>query len=354
MKKNWLFYLLVIACIHILVTSCSKDDPADNPPVEEPTWKNSLGTYTPDESHKLIINGKEDGLSKSKTVTLAAETGENAKITLTNIVPDNATVEINNVTMIRKDDKTYTFTAETTVNETVISVSGTLSAENSTSAALTVDVNRKINSPLAGTWKLGFSQMGANIVLNARSMDADFVGACTVLRSLLSGLLAQKVTDVTVSLGGDGLFDVKWTDTGKDTPTGMPDEIKSLVSVSYFVEDGQLYLAFEKSLLETYLPLLTAMIPEGLPIDVNAILGALTEERGDFVTLPIGYKQTEDGGTVFYVGKTWGGVLAPILTPLLAGNLPEEIKALIAPVLEKFPELIAGAETFEVGLGFNK
>lgn len=331
----------------MLVTSCGEDDPAGEPSAE-PTWKDALGTYKSDDSRKLTLGGKED-VATTKTVILAAGTGESAKVTLTNIVPDNAAVEIDHVTMTSKDNSSYTFSGETTVDGTVISVSGTLTGLAAPNT-LDVTVSRKITSTLAGTWTLGFGQTGADVILNVNSGDAATDGILnTVLKPMLGGLLAQRVTNVAVSLTEAGFFDVKWTETGKNEPTGMPDGIRDLVSVYYFVSDGALYLALEKSLI----PLLTAILPEGSGIDMNALLGALAVERGDFIALPVAFEQTGDGAT-FHVGKNYVSALVPLLMPLLEGNLPEGLPEAILALIPALPDIVGASETFDVGLGFKK
>jgi hypothetical protein len=339
MKKNCLFLFMVI-CAGIFFTSCGGDD---KNPANSATWKNALGTYNAEGTLKLISINDNNVVGELKSVTLAAGTGENAKVTLTNIVPDNATVEIDNVKMTKDGDNGYTFVGEATVGETIVTVAGGLTGVSDNSKSLTLNVTRKITSPLAGTWKLGFTQAGANIVVNIKPANETIDG----LSPLLSSLLAQEVTDVTVVLGEDGTFDVNWTETGKSEPVGMPDFVKQLVTIQYFISDGKLYLSLDKSLV----PLLAALpIPEG--IDLNAIISALTEDKGGFIALPIGI--TSGNNTVtFYIGKEAGAILQ-MLTPVLTGDLPAELSGIVSQIIESLSSAMAESEIFTIGLGFVK
>jgi hypothetical protein len=354
MKKNWLLCLLVMVGTSVLVTSCSKDgEPTEKPSVEI-TWKDALGTYNSDESHKLTINGKADEVPASKTVKLAAGTGDKAKITLNNIVPDKPVIDIDNVTITKKDDQTYEFAGEVSVGETTVSVSGSLKGLTE-SSSLELNVARKINSPLAGTWNLAFTEAGGKVALTVDTGDEDVDQMLqSEVGTLLAGLLAQKVTGVTVSLGEDGKFDVQWTTkSGSNEPIGMPDGIREMVSIDYFVSDGKLYLAIDKALL----PLLTALIPQTKdtadPAPIPTLINSILEDKGDFVALPVSFRDTESG-TEFYVQKDLLGAVAPILLPMLGGNLPEGIPDFVAGLLPTLPELIAGSKSFDVGLGFNR
>ncbi|MDR1919111.1 MAG: DUF4925 domain-containing protein, partial [Tannerellaceae bacterium] len=200
-------------CSSVLLFSCGKDDPAPPDPNPEPdpvlpTWKDAVGTFKTDGSLKLTID--DLAAATTKTASLAAGTGESAKITLTNIVPDGATIEIDNVTMTKDGEAKYTFSGETTVGGTVISIAGSLADYAATTKTLNLSVTRKISSPLAANWKLSFGAGGADVSINAKTGDATTDALLTVAGQMLGGLLAQKVTDVSLVLGEDGKFDVTW------------------------------------------------------------------------------------------------------------------------------------------------
>ncbi|MDR1938930.1 MAG: DUF4925 domain-containing protein [Tannerellaceae bacterium] len=365
MKKNCLFFLFVMVCTSVLLFSCGKDDPDPEPeptpvnptpeppePEPVPTWKDAAGTFKSDDGTlKLTLSDKDVAGAATKTATLAVGTGESAKITLTNIVPDDATVEIDNVTVTKDGDNKCTFSGEATVDGTVISVAGALTGITESSKALSLNVTRKITSPLAGDWGLSFNAAGADVAINVKTGDAATDGILnTAVGPMLGGLLAQKVEDVTLTLGEDGKFDVTWQETGKDEPSGMPDAIKAMVSIYYFVSDGKVYVALDKSLLA----LLSVVMPE-IPwgIDLNELIAMIAEDKGDFIALPLQAAQDENKAT-FSVGKGLVSVLLPILTPLLEGSLPAEVPEFVGQLIQNLPIIAANAETFDVGLGFKK
>ncbi|MDR1556340.1 MAG: hypothetical protein LBS88_04815 [Tannerellaceae bacterium] len=362
MKKNYLFYLFATVCVGFLFTSCGKDDldPEPDPPdpVEVFSWKDAVGLYKAEGTLKLTLNEAEP--TALKEVTLAVGAGENAKITLTNIVPDGATVEIDNVSMKKDgdDDNAYTFTAESTLGLTTVSVAGSLTGIREATRTLNLNVTRKITSPLAGRWKLDLSREDVDpasppiIYINVKTGDAVTDGILnTMLSPMLDGMLVQKVMDVAIELGEDGLFDVNWTDI-YGSETGMPDFVKQIVSIQYFVEDGKVYLALDKSVL----PLLAAIpLPEGLDIDLNAIISSLAEDRGGFIALPISLElDTQSAKALFYAGKGMLQALLPIVAPMLTGTLPEGLPEFVLQLIQGLPDIVAGAETFDIGLNFVK
>ncbi|MDR1357148.1 MAG: DUF4925 domain-containing protein [Tannerellaceae bacterium] len=373
MKKD-LFYSMMI-CLGLLLTSCGKDDGPDTPDVPDPpapvlTWKDALGVYKADGDLSLTINDLPPAVGKE--ATLAAGTGENAKITLTNIIPDMATVEIDNVVVTKDGDDKATFEGEATVGNTTVALKGSLTGITGSAKTLNVNVARKVNSFVTGTWKLAEAATGGGkyVMVDVKTNNpANDVLLNQMVGPMIGGMLAQKVSDVTVVLSPDGLFDVNWTVTGASEATGMPDFVKSLVAIQYFEEDYKLYLAIDKSAV----PLLAAIpVPEG--IDIEALIGALAVDKGGFIAIPVNFASDAwmDSASAsasplavtradspypdirFYVGKETLLPLLPVLMPLLSGGLPEGIPEYLLPLLQGLPEMVGGAEQFNVGLGFNK
>jgi hypothetical protein len=192
----------------------------------------------------------------------------------------------------------------------------------------------------------------SSVGINVKTSDASVDAMLHSMAEVLSGMLLQKVSNVTLSLGADGLFDVVWTETGSDQPTGMPQFVKQLVSIHYYLADGKLYLALDKAAV----PLLAAIpLPEG--IDLYATISALAEDRGGFLVLPIGVAEMQPDGsapltTSFYVGKETVRLLLPLFTPMLTSDLP--IGAEMLQLIRKLPDIVAEAELFEVSLNFGK
>jgi len=368
MKKNWLLYVLVIACLCSVFTSCGKDDDPDpEPPVivdlpVAPTWKDALGTYKAEGSLKLNLNAAPLINVSQKTVTLAAGTGENAKLTLVNILPDDASVEVNNVVVTKKaDSEDFLFTWEATVGATLISVSGTLTGITGETKTFELKTTRKINLPTAGVWKLKIGQEGADVrfVTQTGSIEQDMM--FFALGPVFGGMLAQKVTDVSVLLQENGDFDLNWTIAGEETPTGIPDAVKNMgVSIPYYFDaEYNLYLALDTSLLNVL-----AQLPQLEGINLQALLPSLIQagivvSKGGFIAVSLNMQASEEnvGEGLFYVKKETLGVILPLLAPLLSGmveGLPPAVAGQIGAVLQNLPEIVAAAERFDVGLGFVK
>ncbi|MDR1344595.1 MAG: DUF4925 domain-containing protein [Tannerellaceae bacterium] len=327
-----------------------------------PAWESAVGTYKADGSLMLTIN---DLPPVGKEATLAAGTGANAKIALTNIIPDMATVEIDNVVMAQGGTGVFTFEGEAAAGAyTTVNVKGTLSGINEAVKTLNLNVTRKVSSPLTGTLKLAAAASGNGkfVKLNVKTDNAANDAMLNqMVEPMISGMLAQKVSDVTVVLGTDGLFDVNWTETGASASTGMPDFVKQLVSIQYFMEDdNKLYLALDKSAL---LLLAALPLPEGVNLD--ALIGALAVDKGGFIAIPVNFEGIATVAAVtretapapdllFYVGKEMLSPLLPLLMPALTGALPEGFPEYLLPLLQGLPDIVNGAERFDVGLGFAK
>lgn len=378
MKKN-LLYLLMMACMFTFFTACGDDDKDPEPPkTEETTWKDGLGTY---EGDVFTIDGAT--AAKGQSVALAAGSGENAKITLTNIVPEEATLEIDNVVMT-KDNANYSFTGEKKVGTTTIGVTGTLTGIPATKESgpalktINIKVTRTMDASIAGTWKLGISEGEVPVADFRINTDLQFSnplvnGLFTSVPTLVGGLISQKVAAVNVKLGTDGLFDVSWVKQGTTEEVNYKTAIKGLMAgnpnipemvgpilegflstVGYFTKDDKLYLTFDKGIIDLALPLMGGMLPEGLTSD--AIL-SLFEVSGNYYLLPINMDKDGDNFTFFYVDKKMVLSVLQIATPLLGGlmeKVPAEMLPMVQSIMEELPASLAAASECNIGLGFNK
>jgi hypothetical protein len=341
MKKNYLLYLCMMICAGVFFTSCAKDDE------ETAAWQDALGTYKTNVGLTFLLTLDEKPAPETKSVTLSTGTGGSLKVTLTNIVPDNATVEIDNVTPVDKI-LYYEIAGQTTVGATTIAITGKLSAA---AKLLDLKVSRKITSPAAGNWKMSHTETGAAVYANIETSEMMGIGLSAILPSMLGESISLKVNEVWVKLSEDGTFDVTWDPVEEGAATGMPEYVKQIVTIHYFVEDDKVYLALDKALFALF-----ALLPtESTGIDLPALIASITaigEERGDFVVLPINVKQDDSNHATFYVGKDKLVDLFPLILPMMQGIIPEGI--LPPGTLELLPEVMASAETFDVGLSFER
>jgi hypothetical protein len=370
MKKNFFFYLLMMAFSITFFSACGddkKDNGGDEPTAT--TWQDGAGAYRKDGAGTLTIDGAE--ADSTKTVTLAAGSGNNAKITLTNLVPDDATVEFDNVEMT-KSGNDYTFSSETTVGTTTITVSGTLSGIPATKTSITpktldVKIARKINSPIAGVWSLNLSERGADVFFDVSSGDPATDAAFTqLLGPAFGGMLAQKVTAVTATFTEDGIFDVIWMSPGETEPTGMPENIKKMIGyILYYASEGQVFIALPKTVLPILDALTSTPESESAPtFDITSLLAAMID-KGDYLALPLNIKLNESMALVidapatvsFFIEKEMVLTALPMIAPMLSGlggQMPPEIAAQIGPLLQNLPGIVTKSEKFNVGLNFSK
>jgi hypothetical protein len=335
-------------------SSCGKDNDDPTPdPAPEVTWKNALGDYKADGALKLIVNTQAVTAQSAapQSATLAAGTGENAKITLKNILPEEAEVAIDNVVPTKSGDD-YTFSGTATIGSTSVTLTGKLTGVTTKEAigdvTLDLTVTRKITSSLVGSWALDIDGTNPAKALYFNVKSSNPLGSMlgTALPGMLGGMLIQSVSEVNLFLPETGVFNVNWKNQGASEVTGMPDAIAQIVQIPWFESDGKLYIALSKDLL----PLLGGIsgLPEGL--DMNTLI-ALLVDKGGYYALPFGQLKG-DGATAFYFPKEIVKEIVPILMPFL-GSV-EGIPASVLPLLNQLPEIVASAETFDVGLSFVK
>lgn len=355
MKKNFLLCLFMMAFSVTFFTACGDDDDdkkENGGGSTETTWKDGAGTYKKDGGDGVLkLNDAEP--AATKIVSLAAS-GDNAKITLTNVVPDDATVEFDNIEM-KKADGNYTFESEKAVGTTTIKISGTLSgipATKAYAAAKTLDikVTRKITSPLAGTWKLNFDEKtGADVYFDVSTDDPKNDAAFAYLGPKLGGMMAQKVTAVSAIFGEDGIFDVNWVKQGETDPTVLSSITRPMAGdLMYFASESQLFLVLDKAIL----PVISVLAGD---IDIDSLLKLLVD-KGDYYALPMSMVINGDKVS-FYTEKEMLNAILPIVHPMLAGlgeQLPPALAGQVGPLLEKLPEIVPNAEKFNVGLNFSK
>ncbi|GEM_PF-58461 len=367
MKKN-LLYVLMMACMFSFFTACGDDDDPDEPDPTATTWKDGVGSYTGDQ---LSIN--EGAPTSGQTVAIATGSGDNAKITLTNLVPEAATVEFDNVAMT-KADANYTFKSETKVGTTTIGIEGTLSGIPATKATdkqgmVMIKVTRKIDASIAGTWKLGFTEGEAPIADFRLDTDMKFsddminalIGS---VDQLVGAMIGGKVSAVNVKLSEAGLFDVSWVKQGTTEEIDFKTALGALnpgmgaikdINIFYFTEENNFYLAFDKGTFAMIEIAGAAMLPEGL--SMAAIKEAFFVDRGGYYAMPISIKKEDDNSILFYTDKdkilTVFNFMKPIL-PGLLGSVPEEMRPLVDLIIEEFPESLAAATRCNIGLGFTR
>lgn len=100
-----LLYLLTLICSIGLFTACSDDD--EKGEEIDNSWELVAGTYNSD---KLAFSYGEDVLT-GKEATFAATNSTNGTLTLTNVIPGEATTTISNITVANSE---FTGTASTT------------------------------------------------------------------------------------------------------------------------------------------------------------------------------------------------------------------------------------------------
>jgi hypothetical protein len=350
----------------VFISSCGKDDdPAKEPdpqdPVEEVTWKDAAGAFKASGSNTLTVNGQALSPTSKQEVALATGEGESAKLTLLNILPEDAEVVFSNVN-VTKDGENYNFTGNTTWGSSKITVTGSLEGVKTDSKKFNLSYSRLIESSIAGKWLLTFDkEKGGDVRLDVKGSSSDDM--FNILSGLLGGALAQKVSDVSLYFSRNGNFDVTWTNTGETTPTGMPDGIKDIIRIPYYERDGKVYIALDTVVLNSLMPMLENLIPSDSGINLLEYMGKLyadgiLKDKGSYVALALNAKQEAEDKYSFYISKETVSplynLLSGTLLPLLSSVIPPSVLPLVGPILEALPSTIQNSTQFDMGLGFTR
>lgn len=337
MKKS-ILYLLAILFTTCCVTSCGDDDENKTTNGGEETWKELSKTY---ENDNLKLTMGETGLTAAgKNVKFDAQSATEGKITLTNVLPETASLEI--TTTMQEADGVYSFTGEAEANSNCkVAVNGTIK-----DGVLSVVFNRTLSGSLVGDWSLVYTNGIAGIYLNFVTGTALDQLINVGIPAFLGQKLAGKVEAVKVNLPENGIFNVAWRKTGEASDQDLS-AVASMVVLPYTILDGKFVLALDKNYMTLLSSLLEGKLAElGLSMDQ---MTAMLTDLGGYYGVALNVKE-EGNTTTFYADKSMTSVLLPILIPIFAPSMSETEQALIDQILPLLPT----AEQVDLGLTFQK
>lgn len=337
MKKN-ILYLLAILFTTCCVTSCGDDDENKTTNGGEETWKELSKTYENDNLELMM--GKDKLTVSGKNVKFDAQSATEGKITLTNVLPETASLEI--TTTMQEADGVYSFTGEAEANSNCkVAVNGTIK-----DGVLSVVFNRTLSGSLVGDWSLVYTNGIAGIYLNFVTGTALDQLINVEIPAFLGQKLAGKVEAVKVNLPENGIFNVAWRKTGEASDQDLS-AVASMVVLPYTILDGKFVLALDKNYMTLLSSLLEGKLAElGLSMDQ---MTAMLTDLGGYYGVALNVKE-EGNTTTFYADKSMTSVLLPILIPIFAPSMSETEQALIDQILPLLPT----AEQVDLGLTFQK
>ena len=337
MKKS-ILYLLAILFTTCCVTSCGDDDENKTTNGGEETWKELSKTY---ENDNLKLTMGETGLTAAgKNVKFDAQSATEGKITLTNVLPETASLEI--TTTMQEADGVYSFTGEAEANSNCkVAVNGTIK-----DGVLSVVFNRTLSGSLVGDWSLVYTNGIAGIYLNFVTGTALDQLINVGIPAFLGQKLAGKVEAVKVNLPENGIFNVAWRKTGEASDQDLS-AVASMVVLPYTILDGKFVLALDKNYMTLLSSLLEGKLAElGLSMDQ---MTAMLTDLGGYYGVALNVKE-EGNTTTFYADKTLLSPVLTIITPILSEKVPENLK----PIIEQILPALSNAETLDLGLTFQK
>lgn len=337
MKKS-ILYLLAILFTTCCVTSCGDDDENKTTNGGEETWKELSKTYEND-NLKLTM-GKDKLTVSGKNVKFDAQSATEGKITLTNVLPETASLEI--TTTMQEADGVYSFTGEAEANSNCkVAVNGTIK-----DGVLSVVFNRTLSGSLVGDWNLVYANGIAGIYANFVTGSALDQLINAGIPALLGLKLAGKVEAVKVNLPENGIFNVAWRKTGEASDQDLS-AVAAMVVLPYTILDGKFVLALDKNYMDLLSTLLGSKLAElGLSMDQ---MTAMLTDLGGYYGVALNVLEANNT-TTFYADKSMTSVLLPILIPIFAPSMSETEQALIDQILPLLPT----AEQADLGLTFQK
>lgn len=337
MKKS-ILYLLAILFTTCCVTSCGDDDENKTTNGGEETWKELSKTYENDNLELMM--GKDKLTVSGKNVKFDAQSATEGKITLTNVLPETASLEI--TTTMQEADGVYSFTGEAEANSNCkVAVNGTIK-----DGVLSVVFNRTLSGSLVGDWNLVYANGIAGIYANFVTGSALDQLINAGIPALLGLKLAGKVEAVKVNLPENGIFNVAWRKTGEASDQDLS-AVAAMVVLPYTILDGKFVLALDKNYMDLLSTLLGSKLAElGLSMDQ---MTAMLTDLGGYYGVALNVLEANNT-TTFYADKSMTSVLLPILIPIFAPSMSETEQALIDQILPLLPT----AEQADLGLTFQK
>lgn len=333
MKKS-ILYLLAILFTTCCITSCDDDDNNTETSETEETWEELSKTYE-DDNLKLTM-GETPLTVSGKTVAFSAQSATSATITLNNVLPEAASLEI--TATMQEADGVYTFTGEADANENCkVSLNGTI--DNGT---LSIVFNRTLSGNLVGNWDLVYNNNIASIYANISTGSAMADQMLSALIPLLGQKLAEKVEAVKVNLPENGIFNVAWRKTGESSDQDLS-AVASMVVLPYTIQDDKFVLALDKNYMTLLSSLLESKLAE-IGLSMEQLTPMLTD-LGGYYGVALNTKEENDTMT-FYADKSLTSTLLPIIIPLFGLDLDEDTLNNILP-------LLPSAETLDFGLTFQ-
>lgn len=358
--KN-LVYLLMMTCLFGFFASCSDDDKEDSDS-DSKTWKEFLGTYKGGESGFILT---VDGSTPAdlQTVVLAAGTGDSAKMTLNNFVPEAEALVVDNVKMTASTTS-CSFSGETTVGTTTISIYGTLKGFTSDNQTLNITVSRSIDATIAGAWKLKLENeddpvADFRIDTDLKIEDPTMAALFAAMPEAIGRLIGDKVSLIKLQLGANGIFNISWVKQGTGVEINYKTALAEIdpalgeaieaANIYYFTDDTHLYLALDETVFSSAETAIKAFLPEGADFEK---IKSLFTNKGVYKVLSLGMKiEEENEAILLYMDKGTSASVLAFALPLIL-NSAEQIPEALLPVLEGLPAMIAGAGTFNTGFGF--
>lgn len=339
MKKSVL-YLMTVLCALSFFTACSDDD--DNSGNQG--WEGLSKTY---EGPKLLnLKLGETTLAlENKSVVVQASSASQASLTLNNIIPENAALQMD--AALKDANGNYTLSGEKTVGQCKVSVQGVFEK-----GILSLVINREVSYPVTGVWNLKMTagadgshvaSVYTHIVTGNPQIDLMIGG---LAGPMIGQLIGQKVESVTVDLSKEGIFGVAWKPVGADAPVDLLSVVGKALSIQYCVIDGKLMIAIDKA----YISLLS-IFDEKLA-QYNLKIEDITKlmvDLGGYYALPIDMK-LEGNDATFYLTKATIVPVVQMIAPIITPMVPEEYKNLVTSLLQLLPT----AQSLDFGLVFTK
>ena len=327
-----------------LFSACNDDDDDKNP------LEGLNGTYAAGTERNLDLK-YSDALFLGKSVEFTAADNQTANLKLLGVVPGEAETTFSGVAL-SGDATAYTFTAENTTDARTVNLTGTIK-----SGLLTTNVDVTFaDHALMGKWNL----------------DADspihFVWE------------AEEGTAITIDLGAENPAELTPATISSLVKAILPSMIKEYLQDVSFLQDGNISATYnaaqatdentEPELLWKASPLNLAHYRVADAVcsvypNIEMIMYQVEQDqagRADInlsdilnqllaAGVPVHFTAVENGATTVYIDLEFVNQLTTLL-PLVSTLIPSdnEMAALILPVLEQLPDVLAKTTKLEIGL----
>ena len=337
-------FLVMLMAGMALFSACNDDDDDKNPPVD------LNGTYAAGTERDLALT-YSDALFLGKSMEFSSADNQTATVKLLGVVPGESETTFSNVAL-DGIDSTFTFTAEDKTDARTVNLTGTIKKGLLSTSVKVAFADHDLlgkwnladNSPIHFIWE---AEEGTVISIDLGGSEPLVLTPAQVA-GLVSAILPSMLKDYLqdVSFLQDGNISATYNAAQATEENTEPEPLwkASPLNLAHYRVADAVCTVYPN--LEMIMYQVQQDQAGRADNNTSSILEQLLASG-----VPVHFTAVENGATTVYIDLEFINQLATLL-PLVSGLIPSdnEMAALILPVLEQLPDVLAKTTKLEIGL----